>query len=384
MTTVKCGATPTRTLQLHSTVHADSTVSLALVEVDLPQPGPDDVVVRMEAAPINPSDLGVMFARADMRTLVRDTRVAAPAVWARLTPEAMQAAAGRIGLTIPAGNEGGGVVVAAGTSEAAQALLGKVVGIRGGAMYAQYRCIAAQDCLVLPQGTAAVDAASCFVNPLTALGMVETMRMEGHTGLVHTAAASNLGQMLQKICTADGIPLVNIVRKPEQAELLHRIGATHVCDTSQATFMADLTNALGETGATLGFDATGGGALASHILAAMEAAANRGAKEFSRYGSTVHKQVYVYGSLEDGPTVLHRSYGMSWGVGGWLLTNFLRRIPPETAARLKNRVATEITTTFASHYTKVVSLAGALEPDEIAQYSKRATGQKYLIDPTRA
>jgi NADPH2:quinone reductase len=251
-------------------------------------------------------------------------------------------------------------------------------------MYAQYRCIAAQHCLVLPDGTAPVDAASCFVNPLTALGMVETMRMEGHTGLVHTAAASNLGHMLQKICTADGIPLVNIVRTPEQAALLRRIGATHVCDTRQPTFPADLTNALAETGATLGFDATGGGALASHILAAMEAAATRSATEFNRYGSTVHKQVYVYGSLEAGPTVLHRTYGMSWGVGGWLLTNFLRRIPPETAARLKNRVAAEITTTFASHYTKVVSLAGALEPEEIAQYSKRATGQKYLIDPTRA
>ena len=374
---------PPHTRQLHSTVHADSTVTLALVEADLPAPGPDDVVVRMEAAPINPSDLGVMFARADMRTIVRDASVAVYAVRAALSPEAMQAAAGRIGLTIPAGNEGGGIVVAAGASDAAQALLGKVVGIRGGAMYAQYRCIAAHQCLVLPDGTTSVDAASCFVNPLTALGMVETMRMEGHIGLVHTAAASNLGQMLQKICTADGIPLVNIVRTPEQAALLCRLGATHVCDTSQPTFTDALTNALADTGATLGFDATGGGALASHILAAMEAAANRSAKEFSRYGSTVQKQVYIYGSLEAGPTLLHRTYGMSWGVGGWLLTNFLRRIPSETAARLKHRVAAEITTTFASHYTKVVSLVGALEPEEIAQYSKRATGQKYLIDPTR-
>jgi NADPH2:quinone reductase len=375
---------PTHTRQLHSTVHADSTVTLALVEADLPAPGPDDVVVRMEAAPINPSDLGVMFARADMNTIVRDTRVAVHAVRATLSPEAMQAAAGRIGLTIAAGNEGGGVVVAAGASDAAQALLGKVVGLRGGAMYAQYRCIAAQQCLLLPDGTAPVDAASCFVNPLTALGMVETMQMEGHTGLVHTAAASNLGQMLQKICTADGIPLVNIVRRPEQVALLRRLGATHVCDTSQSTFTDALMSALAKTGATLGFDATGGGDLTSHILAAMEAVASRSAKEFSRYGSTVHKQVYVYGSLEAGPTLLHRTYGMSWGVGGWLLTNFLRRIPPETAERLKNRVAAEIKTTFASHYSKVVSLAGALEPEEIAQYSQRATGQKYLIDPTRA
>jgi NADPH:quinone reductase-like Zn-dependent oxidoreductase len=375
--------TPSHTLQLHSTVHEDSTVTLALVEADLPAPGPDDVVVRMEAAPINPSDLGVMFARADMSTVVRDASVAAHAVRATLSPEAMRAAAGRIGLTIPAGNEGGGVVVATGASDAAKAQLGKVVGIRGGAMYAQYRCIAAQDCLVLPEGTASVDAASCFVNPLTALGMVETMRMEGHTGLVHTAAASNLGQMLQKICTADGIPLVNIVRQPEQVELMRRLGATHVCDTSQPDFMGELTTALVETGATLGFDATGGGELTSQILAAMETAANRNATTFNRYGSTVHKQVYVYGSLEDGPTVLHRTFGMSWGVGGWLLTNFLRHITSETAERLKNRVAHEIKTTFASHYTKVVSLSGVLNADEIAQYSKRATGQKYLIDPTR-
>jgi NADPH2:quinone reductase len=374
---------PTHTRQLLSTVHEDRTVTLALVEADLPSPGSDDVVVRLEAAPINPSDLGVMFARADMHTLVRDGRVAVHAVRATLSPEAMQAAAGRIGLPIPAGNEGGGVVVAAGASETAQALLGKVVGMRGGAMYAQYRCIAADQCLVLPEGTTSVDAASCFVNPLTALGIVETMRMEGHTGLVHTAAASNLGQMLQKICTADDIPLVNIVRQPAQAALLSHIGATHVCDTSQPTFTDDLTNALVDTGATLGFDATGGGELTSHILAAMETAASRSATEFSRYGSTVQKQVYVYGSLEAGPTVLHRTFGMSWGVGGWLLTNFLRRIPAETAERLKQRVAAEITTTFASHYTKVVSLAGALEPAEIAQYSKRATGQKYLIDPTR-
>ncbi len=376
--------TPSHTLQLHSTVHEDGTVTLALIEADLPAPEPDEVVVRMEAAPINPSDLGVMFARADMSTVVRDLSVATEAVRATLSPAAMQGATSRIGLTIPTGNEGGGIVVATGTSDAAQALLGKVVGVRGGAMYAQYRCIAAQDCLVLPEGTASADAASCFVNPLTALGMVETMRLEGHTGLVHTAAASNLGQMLQKICTADDIPLVNIVRKPEQVELMRRIGATYVCDTSQPTFIDKLTTALVETGATLGFDATGGGELTSQVLAAMEAAANQNATTFSRYGSTVHKQVYVYGSLEDGPTTLHRAFGMSWGVGGWLLTNFLRQVPLETVNRLKNRVATELKTTFASHYTKVVSLSGALALDEIAEYSKRATGQKYLIDPTQA
>jgi len=337
----------------------------------------------MECAPINPSDLGVMFANADLGTvepLAGSEGSAGPGVQARLSPAALEAARPRMGLDIPAGNEGSGVVVEAWPAPEAQALLGKVVGIRGGGMYSQYRVLAARHCLALPEGTTPREGASCFVNPLTALGMAETLRREGHRGLAHTAAASNLGQMLQKICTAEGIPLVNIVRRPEQAELLRGLGAVFVCDTSRPDFDGALCGAFVEAGVTLAFDATGGGELADRILAAMERAASRGAGEYSRYGSTVHKQVYLYGSLEPGPTVLMRRYGMAWEVGGWLLTNFLDSIGPEKVERLMGRVAREIKTTFASHYTRSVDLAGALDPRAIAEYGQRATGHKYLIE----
>jgi NADPH2:quinone reductase len=292
--------------------------------------------------------------------------------------------AGRADQSMPVGNEGAGVVVKAGASPAAQALLGKTVAIFGGAMYAQYRCMAASQCLVLPAGASAADGASCFVNPLTALGMVETMKREGHKALVHTAAASNLGQMLNRICLKDGIGLVNVVRKPEQAALLRGQGATHVVDSSAPTFMADLTDAIAATGATLGFDATGGGRLAGQILTCMEAALTRDAKEYSRYGSDVHKQVYLYGTLDTGPTEFVRNFGFAWGMGGWLLFPFLQKAGPEVAARLRKRVADELKTTFASHYSKEVSLAQALSADAIAGYYRRSTGDKYLIVPSRA
>ena len=285
---------------------------------------------------------------------------------------------------MPVGNEGAGTVVAAGASPAAQALLGRTVALLGGAMYAQYRCIAADQCLLLPEGATARDGASAFVNPLTALGMTETMRREGHAALVHTAAASNLGQMLQRICAADGIALVNIVRKPEQVALLKSIGAKHVCDSSAPDFIAALTDALAETGATLGFDAIGGGRLAGQILGAMEAALNRNAKVYSRYGSPVHKQVYVYGGLDTSPTEIVRSFGMTWGLGGWLLFPFLQKIGPEAAAALKQRVAAELKTTFASRYAGELSLADVLDPARIAVYGRRATGEKFLVDPSRS
>jgi NADPH2:quinone reductase len=281
------------------------------------------------------------------------------------------------------GNEAAGVVVRAGASPAAQALLGKTVAILGGSMYAQYRCIKAVQCLVLPPGTTAAEGASCFVNPLTALGMVATMRAEGHRALVHTAAASNLGQMLVRICLADGIPLVNVVRKAEQVAVLKNIGATHVCNSSAPAFMDDLTDALAATGATVAFDAVGGGRLAGQILTAMEAALGRKAKEYSRYGSTVHKQVYIYGGLDRGPTQFSRTFGMAWGVAGWLLTPFLQKIGFEAAQKLRERVAAEIKTTFASTYTKEISLAEALRLEEIAVYSRLATGEKYLINPNK-
>ena len=377
-------ATATGTgLQLRSTVKKDGTLELSLAKVPTPEPKPEEVVVRMEASPINPSDQGLLFGGADMSTAKASGTTDSPVVSATVPAAAMKGLAGRLDQSLPVGNEGAGVVVQAGASPAAQALLGKTVAILGGAMYTQYRCIKAAQCLVLPPGTTPAEGASCFVNPLTALGMVETMRAEGHTALVHTAAASNLGQMLVKICVKDKVGLVNIVRRSEQADVLKQIGATHVCVSSAPTFMDDLTEALVATGATVGFDATGGGSLAGQILTAMEIAANRTAKEYSRYGSTVHKQVYIYGGLDRSPTTFTRAFGMAWGIGGWLLTPFLQKIGLEAAQKLRQRVAAEIKTTFASTYTKEVSLAGALDLKEIAVYGKMGTGAKYLINPSK-
>jgi NADPH:quinone reductase len=326
---------PAEALQLRSLVRPDQTLELSLATVPVPEPGPNEVLVRTA----------------------------------------------RVGESMPVGNEGAGTVVAAGASDAAQRLLGTKVAAAGGAMYAQYRAVDTAFCLELPPGATATDGASSFVNPMTALGMIETMRMEDHTGLVHTAAASNLGQMLNRLCREDQIPLVNIVRKPEQEELLRAAGAAFVCNSSKPEFMDELTDALTQTGATLAFDATGGGKLASQILSCMEAAANATASGYSRYGSTVHKQVYIYGSLDKSPTELTRNYGLAWGIGGWLLTPFLGKIGLEGLVRLRERVAAELTTTFASTYAAEISLRGALVLDNLAAYAKQATGRKYLIRP---
>jgi len=370
-------------LQLRSTVKKDGSLEISLVSVPTPEPKPDEVIVRVDASPINPSDQGLLFGGADMSTAKASGTPDRPVVTAMVPPAALKAVAGRLDQSLPVGNEGAGAVVQAGSSPAAQALMGKTVAILGGSMYAQYRCIKAVQCLVLPPGTTAAEGASCFVNPLTALGMIATMRREGHKALVHTAAASNLGQMLNRICLKDNVGLVNIVRKAEQVDVLRKAGATYVCNTSSPAFMDELTDALAATGATVAFDAIGGGTLAGQILTAMEAAANRSAKEYSRYGSTVHKQVYIYGGLDRGPTQFSRTFGMAWGIGGWLLTPFLQKIGLEAAQQLRERVAAEIKTTFASTYTKEISLADALRLDEIAVYSKLATGQKYLINPNR-
>ena len=374
---------PSTALQLRSLVRSTGELEVSLHSVPVPEPAADEVLVRIQATPINPSDLGLLIGAADLGTLQASGTAERPVLTARIPDKAMKAMAGRVDQSLPVGNEGAGLVVKAGSSPAAQALLGKTVAIIGGAMYAQYRCIAASQCLVLPADASAADGASCFVNPLTALGMVETMKREGHTALVHTAAASNLGQMLNRICLKDGIALVNIVRKPEQAALLREQGAKHVCSTASPTFMDELTDALAATGATIAFDAIGGGKLATQILTGMEAAINRNAKEYSRYGSAVHKQVYLYGMLDTGPTELVRNFGMAWGVGGWLLFPFLQKIGPAAGQQLRERVAAELKTTFASHYTRTVSLAEALSPEAIAVYAKRATGEKVLIDPSR-
>ncbi len=375
---------PTTMRQLRSLVTADGTLQLSLADVEMPTPRPHEVVVRVEAAPINPSDLGLLLGGADLSTAVASGSADHPVVTATIQPQMLRGLGGRLGESMPVGNEGAGVVVAAGSSDEAQALIGRTVSIVGGATYAEYRCLAAGACLALPDGTDPADGASWFVNPMTALGMVETMRMEGHTALVHTAAASNLGQMLNRICIDEGVALVNIVRKPEQAALLRGTGAVHVVDSSLSTFMDDLIAALIATGATLAFDAIGGGRLAGQILTAMEAAANATATEYSRYGSTVHKQVYIYGGLDRGPTELNRAFGMAWGIGGWLLTPFLQKLGAEGIARLRQRVVDELTTTFASHYTDQVSLAGALDLTAIQTYALQATGQKFLIRPAMA
>jgi len=370
-----------QSVQIRSLVTSEGTLELSLVDVEIPDPGPDEVVVRVEATPLNPSDLALLLGPADMSTGRVSGTPDRPVVTADIPEGLRKIVSGRVGESLPVGNEGAGVVVAAGSSEAAQALMGKMVGMVGGEMYAEYRCVNVFMCLELEEGTSASEGASCFVNPLTALGMVETMRSEGHTALVHTAAASNLGQMLNRICIDDGVDLVNIVRKSEQEEILRQLGAKYICNTSSDTFMDDLTQALVATGATLAFDATGGGKLANQILTCMEAAAVKKMSEYNRYGSDVFKQVYIYGGLDTSPTVLNRNFGFSWSLGGWLLTPFLQKVGLEKLVELRSRVAAEIKTTFASHYTREISLAEVLSLEAIAEYNKRATGTKYLITP---
>lgn len=370
-------------LQLRSLVKSSGELELSLVTVPTPAPAADEVVVRVEASPLNPSDLGLLFGAADLEQLKASGSAEHPVITAPIPAGVMPMMKARLDESMPVGNEGSGVVIAAGSSPQAQALLGKVVGVLGGAMYSQFRTLNVAQCLVVADGTTPAEAASCFVNPLTALGMVETMRREGHRGLVHTAAASNLGQMLNRICIQDEVPLVNIVRSEEQAEILRKIGAKYICDSTAPTFMADLVKALAETGATLAFDAIGGGKLAGQILTAMEAAINQTAKGYSRYGSSVHKQLYIYGSLNNAPTEFQRSFGMAWGMGGWLLTPFLQKIGPADGQRLRARVAAELKTTFASQYTQVISLCEALKPEVIKAYNRRATGEKYLINPNK-
>jgi len=370
-------------LQLRSKVKQDATLELSLVEIEIPEPGPDEVIVRVEATPLNPSDLALLLGPADINTARVSGSAERPVVTADIPANFMRMVSARLEQSLPVGNEGAGTVVAAGSSDAAQALMGKTVGMAGGEMYAQYRCMKAMMCLPLPEGTTATEGASCFVNPMTALAMVETMRTEGHTALVHTAAASNLGQMLNRLCIEEDIDLVNIVRKPVQEQILRNLGAKYVCNSSSDTFLKDLTSALIDTGATLAFDATGGGKLASAILSCMEAVAAKTMPEYNRYGSEVYKQVYVYGFLDRNPTTLTINYGFSWGLGGWLLTHFLQKAGIPKMLQMRARVAAGLKTTFASHYTREISLSEALSVEAITEYGKQATGEKFLINPQR-
>lgn len=375
---------PDAGLQLRSTVRSDGVLELRLHSVPTTRPTQDQVIVRVEAAPINPTDLTVLLASADLSTLCVTGQGRDVVTTAKLRGGLHGFLAPRVDRPLPAGGEGAGVVVEAGSSERAQRLLGKTVAVHGGAMYSEYRTFEAAQCLVLPDGTTPRDGASCFVNPLTTLGMLETTRREGHTALVHTAAASNLGQILCKLCIEEDLPLVNIVRKPEQEQLLREFGARWVCNSSASDFMAQLIAAIKDTGATLAFDAIGGGPLVNQILTAMEVAAAAKTTGFNRYGTNVNKQVYIYGALDRSPTVLNRSYGMKWNVGGWLLAHFLERVGPAEADRLRERVARNLKTTFASRFTKEVSLAEMILPEVIASYAKQATGEKYLVCPQRA
>ena len=369
-------------LQLRSLVKPSGELELSLVSVDTPEPAADEVVVRVQATPLNPSDIGLLFGAADLSTASLLGSGTQSVMTMKIPQANMKSMAARLNQSMPVGNEGAGVVVAAGQAPVAQALLGKTVAILAGAMYSQYRTVKAESCLVLPSGASAADGASCYVNPLTALGFVETMRHEGHKAIVHTAAASNLGQMLNKICIKDGIDLVNIVRSPAQAAILKNLGASYVVDSSAATFLDDMTAAVVATGATLAFDATGGGKLAGQILTCMEEALNKTAKEYSRYGSVTHKQVYLYGGLDTSPTTFNRSFGMSWGMGGWLVFPYFQKLGSAKLLEMKDRVVAELKTTFASHYAKEISLVEVLSLEAIAAYGARTTGTKYLVNPS--
>lgn len=367
-------------LQMLSTVTTDG-LEMKLVQRDMPQPADHEIVVQVEATPINPSDHGVMFGWADMSQATSTGEGVERVLRAPLAPGGLGRMKARLNQDLPVGNEGSGMVVAAGSDAYAQSLMGKRVAVMGGGMYAGFRAVPAMNALPLPESASARDGASCFVNPLTALCFVETMRNEGHTALVHTAAASNLGQMLNRICQADGVDIVNIVRSQAQVDILKGLNAKYIINSKDDDFHMQLTDAIHETGATLAFDAIGGSDMASNILLAMEAAAARTPGAYSIYGSVHHKQVYLYGSLDFGPTTLNRAYGMAWGVGGWLLPNFLAKAGMETAIRLRKRVADELHTTFKSHYTDEISLSEALDADVVRRYNAKKTGEKFLINP---
>ncbi len=372
-------ATPPR--QLFSTVTDDGRLVLSVEPLEVPAPADDEVVVAMQAVPINPSDLGLLTGPADLSTARRETVAGHPAFVADLAAAARRMVASRVGKKLSVGNEGAGTVVAAGS--AARALLGRVVTVVGGSMLRTHRVMKAKRVVALPEGAAPAEGASLFVNPMTAQAFLETMEREGHSAIVHTAAASNLGQMLAKLCLARDVPLVAIVRSEAQRDLLTGIGLTHVLDSTADGFFSSLIDALAETGATLAFDAISGGRLVNDILVAMEQAQAKRGVQFTVYGSGVHKQVYVYGRLDLGPMNLTAGMGMQWGVGGWLLTPELAKVGPERTMAMRKFAVEERNGVFASHYTRTIGLEEMLEPDVVRAYDRKATGEKFLVDPSR-
>lgn len=359
--------------QLFSTL-ADGKLTVEVVETEFPEPTGNQVLVQMEAAPINPSDLAILTSSADLA----NAEYSAGKFVADMPEPFFSAQKGRHGQRLPVGNEGAGVVVAAG--EQAQGLLGQRVACVPGNAYSQY-CIADAG-MCLPLGDiSSEDGASAFVNPMTALGFVETARMENQGAILHLAAASNLGQMLVKICKEDGLPLVNIVRKQEQVDLLKGLGAEHVVNSSDGDFMEQLRAAIDATDAYCGFDPIGGGSNVDACFKAMEQVAAGKMSEFSRYGSTQQKKMYIYGRLDLGPTMLTPAYGFGWTLSGWLLTPFLQVAGLETMMRMRQRVLDGMTTTFASAYKAKVNLEEMLTREAVMDYRQMKTGEKYLVTP---
>lgn len=362
--------------QLFTTLSSDGTLTVAVEDVTFPKPTGNQVLVKMEAAPINPSDLAILTSAADL-----ENAEYSPGKFVAKMPEPFNSAAkARHGQKLPAGNEGAGTVVATGDSDMAKALNGQRVACVPGNAYSQY-CIA-DAAMCLPLGDhSSEDGASAFVNPMTALGFAENAKMDGQKAIVHTAAASNLGQMLIKICQEDDIELVNIVRKAQHVDLLKGLGAKHVVNSSDDDFMQQLRTAIDATDAFYGFDPIGGGHATDNVFKAMEQVAVSKMTEYNRYGSNQQKRMFIYGRLDLGPTILTPSYGFGWTLSGWLLTPFLANAGMETVGRMRQRVLENLTTTFASSYKAKVNLEQMLEKDAVIDYRAMKTGEKYLVTP---
>jgi NADPH:quinone reductase-like Zn-dependent oxidoreductase len=367
--------------QLCVSVTEDSRFVVSVRPLTVPEPTADEVVVQVRASPINPSDLALLYGPADLSTAQHAMIDGHPALVAQPRAGWQRQLAGMVGRTVSVGNEGAGVVVAAGSSEAAQALLGRVVTMVGGQMFRTHRTLHVRQAIPLPEGAAPSEGASLFVNPMTVQAFLDTMRREGHTAMVHTAAASNLGQMLAKLCVQEEVPLVAIVRSDRQRVILEELGVKFIVDSSKPTFMTELVSAIAETGATLGFDAIGGGKMADRILRAMEQAQVLLGADTSVYGTPVHKQVYIYGRLDMSATTLGSGFGFYWGLGGWLLTPRLNQMGREGVMKMRQFAIEERNGIFASHYSSTVGLHALLDPDTARAIDRKATGEKFLLDP---